>query len=88
MTKLRVAGPPKIQLSRLSGRLLSQIAAGFAGGFFFAFAGRAEPLILLFPLLRRGFWRLPRKSGGPPLFAPSLNVQGDDTHNHSGFSVI
>jgi hypothetical protein len=57
-------------------------------GFSFAFAGRAEPLILLFPLLRRGFWRLPRKSGGPPLFAPSLNVQGDDTHNHSGFSVI
>ncbi len=28
------------------------------------------------------------KSGGPPLFAPSLNVQGDDTHNNSGFSVI
>jgi hypothetical protein len=45
-------------------------------------------LILLFALLRRGFWRLPRKSGGPPLFAPSLNVQGDDTHDHSGFSVI
>jgi hypothetical protein len=29
-----------------------------------------------------------RKSGGPPLFAPSLNVQGDDTHNNSGLSVI
>jgi hypothetical protein len=38
-------------------------------------------------LLGRGFWRLPRKSCGPPLFAPSLNVKGDDTHNNSGFSV-
>ncbi len=28
------------------------------------------------------------KSGGPPLFAPSLKVQGDDTRNDSGFSVI
>jgi hypothetical protein len=57
-------------------------------GFPFGFGGRAELLILLFAFLRRGFWRLPRKSGGPPLFAPSLNVQGDDTHAHSGFSVI
>jgi hypothetical protein len=39
-------------------------------------------------LLGRGFWRLPRKSGGPPLFAPSLKVKGDDTHNNSEFSVI
>ena len=52
--------------------------------------GRAELLTLLFmlALLGRGFWRLPRKSGGPPLFAPSLKVKGDDTHNNSGFSVI
>jgi hypothetical protein len=28
------------------------------------------------------------KSDGPPLFAPSLNVQGDDTHNYSESSVI
>ena len=29
-----------------------------------------------------------RESSGPPPFAPSLNVQGDATHNNSGFSVI
>jgi hypothetical protein len=29
-----------------------------------------------------------RKSGGPPLFAPSLKVQGDNTHNNSGFSLF
>jgi len=59
-------------------------------GFPFRFGGRAELLTLLFmvALFGRGFWRLPRKSGGPPLFAPSLNVQGEDTHNNSGFSVI
>jgi hypothetical protein len=59
-------------------------------GFSFGFGGRAELLTLLFmlALLGRGFWRLPRKSGGPPLFAPSLNVKGDDTHNNSGLSVI
>ena len=59
-------------------------------GFPFSFAGREGVLTLLFmlALLGRGFWRLPCKSGGPPLFAPSLNVQGDDTHNSSGFSVI
>jgi hypothetical protein len=27
------------------------------------------------------------KSGSPTLFAPSLNVQGDDVHDNSGFSV-
>jgi hypothetical protein len=42
----------------------------------------------MFALLGRGFWRLPRKSGGPPLFEPSLKINGDDTHNNSGFSVI
>jgi hypothetical protein len=30
-------------------------------------------------------FRRPGKSRGPPPFAPSLNVQGDDTHNGSGF---
>jgi hypothetical protein len=52
--------------------------------------GRARLLTLLFilALLGRGFWRLPRKSGGPPLFAPSLKIKGNDTHNNSGFSVI
>jgi hypothetical protein len=55
--------------------------------FVFSFVGRAGPLILLFmlALLGRGFWRLPRKSGGPPLFTPSLKVQWDVTHDNSGF---
>jgi hypothetical protein len=59
-------------------------------GFPFVFGGLAELLTLLFmlALLGRGFWRLPRKSGGPPLFAPSLKVQGNDTHNNSGFLMI
>jgi hypothetical protein len=30
-------------------------------------------------------FRRPGKSSGPPPFASSLNVQGDDTHNSSGF---
>jgi hypothetical protein len=33
-------------------------------------------------------FRRPGKSSGPPPFAPSLNVHGDDAHNNSGFSVI
>jgi hypothetical protein len=33
-------------------------------------------------------FRRPGKSSGPPPFAPSLNVYGDDAHNNSGFSVI
>jgi hypothetical protein len=28
-------------------------------------------------------FRWPGKSSGPPPFAPSLNIQGDDTHNNS-----
>src|SRR6266851_5488598 len=59
-----------------------------SAGFSFGFAGRGQLLILPFKLtLRRGRHR-PQKSGGPPLFAPSLKVQGDDTHNNSRFSVI
>ena len=33
-------------------------------------------------------FRWPGKSSGPPPFAPSLNVQGDDAHNSSGLAVI
>jgi hypothetical protein len=33
-------------------------------------------------------WSLRRKSGRPPPFAPSLNVQGDDAHNNSRFLVM
>jgi hypothetical protein len=45
-------------------------------GFSFALVGRGDLLAL------------PGKSSGPPPFAPSLNVDGDDAHNNSGFSVI
>jgi hypothetical protein len=59
-------------------------------GFSFAIVGRGELLMLLLPfkamlLLERARGR---KSSGPPPFAPSLNVHGDDTHNNSRFSVI
>ncbi len=72
------------------GRTRARPAGSPRRAFLFGFGSRAELLILLFKvaLLGRGFWRLPGKSGGPPLFAPSLKVQGDDTHNNSGFSVI
>jgi hypothetical protein len=73
-----------------SSRVAGAQNAAWAGGFSSWLGGRAELLTLLFMLglLGRGFWRLPRKSGGPPLFAPSLKVKGDDTHNNSEFSVI
>jgi hypothetical protein len=62
-------------------------------GFSFAIVGRGELLMLLLlpfkamQLLERARGR---KSSGPPPFAPSLNVHGDDTHNNnnSRFSVI
>jgi hypothetical protein len=39
------------------------------------------------PLVSRSDrFRWPGKSSGPPPFAPSLNIQGDDTHNNSEFS--
>jgi hypothetical protein len=59
-------------------------------GFSFALVGPRNLLPLpLRPLaLRRGRFRRPGKSGSPPPFAPSLNVQGHDAHNDSGFSVI
>jgi hypothetical protein len=57
--------------------------------FFLPSVGGGKLLILPFKcLLRRHRRDRPRKSGGPPLFVPSLKVQGDDTHNDSGFSVI
>jgi hypothetical protein len=59
-------------------------------GFSFAPVGPGDLLALpLRPLVSRcDRFRRPGKPSGPPLFAPSLNVQGDDTHNNSGFSVI
>jgi hypothetical protein len=55
-------------------------------GFSFALAGRGDLLALPFwpSLPRCDRFHRPRKSSGPPLFAPSLKVQGDDTHNNSG----
>jgi hypothetical protein len=46
-------------------------------------------LILPFKFLFRRHRRdRPSKSGDPPLFAPALKVQRDDTHNDSMFAVI
>ena len=77
--------PPLRALGQISSaRRLSP--AGFPVGF-----GRAELLILLFilALLGRGFWRLPGKSGCPPLFELSLKVQRDLAHYPtSGFAVL
>src|SRR5207244_10221737 len=58
--------------------------------FSFAVVGPGDLLALpLRPLVSRcDRFRRPGKSSGPPPFAPSLNVQRDDTHNNSGFSVI
>jgi hypothetical protein len=45
--------------------------------------------LLIFPIkltLRRGGHRL-EESGGPPLFEPSLKVEGNSTHNHSRFEI-
>ena len=49
------------------------------------FGARDKLLTLLFMLvlLGQGSWRLPRKSGGPPLFAPSFKVQRNSTHNQT-----
>jgi hypothetical protein len=39
-------------------------------------------------LFRRHRRDRPSKSGDPPLFAPALKVQRDDTHNDSMFALI
>jgi hypothetical protein len=56
-------------------------------GFFFALVGPGDLLALPLRSLvsRCDRFRRPGKSSGPPPFAPSLNVQGDDTHKNSGF---
>ena len=51
-------------------------------------ASRGQLLILPFKLTLRRVRRRSEESGGPPLFELSLKVQGDNTHNNSGFSVI
>jgi hypothetical protein len=59
-------------------------------GFSFAVIGRGELLMMLLPFkaMLLSERARSRKSGSPPPFAPFLKVQGDDTHNNSGFSVI
>jgi hypothetical protein len=57
-------------------------------GFPFALVGPGDLLALPLRLSRCDRFRRSGKSSGPPPFAPSLNVQGDDAHNNSGFSVI
>ena len=52
-------------------------------GFSFAFAGCGKLLTLLFPMLLERA----RKSGGPPLLAPSFKVQRDVHSKRSGFAV-
>ena len=54
-------------------------------GFPFGFGGRAKWLTVLFTLALsgRGRRRLPRKSGGPTLFAPSFEVQRDRAHDRN-----
>ena len=54
----------------------------------FGLAGRGQLLILPFDLTPRRSGRRPGKFGSPPLFAPSLKVQGDSAHDDSGFSVF
>jgi hypothetical protein len=50
--------------------------------------GDLPALRLRFPVSRCDRFRRPRKFGSPPPFAPPLKIQGDDTHNNSGFLVI
>jgi hypothetical protein len=50
-------------------------------GFSFAIVRSVDVLAL--PVLNCNRFCRPRKSSGPPLFAPSLKIQGDDAHDHS-----
>jgi hypothetical protein len=58
-------------------------------GFSFGFGRFGKLLLLLLRLaLGRRWWSRPTKSGGPPLFEPSLKVPGYNAHNlNSGFAV-
>src|ERR1700724_2156245 len=58
-------------------------------GFSFGFGGLGKLLLLLRLALGRRWRSRPTKSGGPPLFEPSLKVQGYKAHNrNSGFAVL
>jgi hypothetical protein len=65
---------------RVSGRPKGQLNPA---GFSFAFAGCGKLLTLLFPMLLERA----RKSGGPPLLAPSFKVQRDVHSQRAGFAV-
>ena len=77
---------PRLRARRLTsaGKGRPQVRRLNAVGFAFAVVGRGE-LMLLLPfkamlLLERARGR---KSGGPPLLAPSFKVQRDNAHNQS-----
>jgi len=55
--------------------------AGFS--FDFAVLGKLSNLLFMPVLLGRGRRNRPHKSGGPPLFEPSLKVQRDNAHNQN-----
>jgi hypothetical protein len=58
-------------------------------GFSLGFGGLGKLLLLLRLALGRRWRSRPTKSGGPPLFEPSLKVQGYKAHNrNSGFAVL
>jgi hypothetical protein len=58
-------------------------------GFSIGFGGFGKLLLLLKLALGRRWRSRPTKSGGPPLFEPSLKVEGYKAHHrNSGFAVL
>jgi hypothetical protein len=88
------AKPPPIIADRSSGLTPPVQTSSLpleSGGFSFLFwqAGLAADPLFINVLVRRRRLNLPRKSGGPPLFAPSLNVERYIAHDpNSGFAVL
>jgi hypothetical protein len=73
----RASVPRSHRLRRPQARRLN------AAGFSFAVVGRGELLLLPFKAMLLSECARGRKSGSPPLFAPSFKVQGDIAHNQS-----
>jgi len=82
--RVRASVPRSHRRRRLQARPLN------ATGFSFAVVGCGELLLLLLPfkaiLLSEG--ARGRKSGSPPLFAPSFKVQRNTAHNRSSGSAV
>src|SRR3984893_9289621 len=89
--RLPIAASPTRPRARGGLKRVNALPPTQPGGFFFCLCrARRDLLTLAFKPMGlgrgRGTWR--GKSGGPPLFKPSLKVQRDDTHNqNSGFAV-